>query len=285
VPAAQAAFPMLHRINDVCDSEAIAMQLLSRIAVSITRENAAEEAFTSSREDPNKTTEETKGDLATRLTELDYALLFHGDKGDEIKGIDRNIPGKDFGESVRMFLRLLGLPLGMPLECILLDWTKSNYSQSRAVLQQAFQMFLKWQNKMVGFFYDPLFEWRLSAWKDSGLIGKSVKIKHDWIKHTFPWIDQLKEAQAYSTQVERGFITHGSVCKSLNTDRAEVIDQREREVRDAIARAQKIEEETKMKVSWKIFAGLKETPDKAQLAKPEDDEDEDENKDEKENEE
>lgn len=277
VPAAQAAFPMLHRINDVCDSEAIAMQLLARIAVSITRENAAEEAHTASREDPNKSGDQTKGDLATRLTELDYALLFHGEPGDKIEGIERNIPGKNFGESVRMFLRILGLPLGMPLELILLDWTKSNYSQSRAVLQQAFQMFQRWQLKIEGFFYDPLFEWRLSAWREQRLIGKNNKVKYDWIKHTFPWIDQLKEAQAYSTQVERGFITHGQVCKSLNTDRAEVIDQREREVRDAIARAQKIEEDTGEKVSWKIFAGLKETPDAAQLAKPaekEDDQDE-----------
>jgi len=284
VPAAQAAFPMLHRINDVCDSEAIAMQMLSRLAVSVSREQGPEEGYTASKEDPNKTTEATEGDLATRMTELDYAIMFWGLPGEDIKGIERNIPGKNFGESVRMFLRILGLPLGMPLELILLDWTKSNYSQSRAVLQQAFQMFQMWQLKLVDFFYDPLFKWRLSAWQEQKLIGRRDKLKFDWIKQTFPWIDQLKEAQAYSTQVERGFITHGQVCKSLNTDRAEVIDQREKEVRDAIERAGKIEEDTGVKVSWKIFAGLKETPDKAQLAKPEEKED-DEDKDEKEDEE
>lgn len=283
VPAAQASFPMLHRINDTCDSEAIAMQLLARIAVSITRENAAEEAYKESREDPNKTAGQTEGDLATRLTELDYALMFHAEPGEEIKGIERNIPGKNFSESLRMFLRILGLPLGMPLELILLDWTKSNYSQSRAVLQQAFQMFQRWQNKLQEFFYTPLFGWRLKAWQEQGLIGKRNKIKFDWIKHTFPWIDQLKEAQAYSTQVERGFITHGQVCKSLNTDRAEVIEQREKEVRDAIEIAKKIEEDTGEKVSWKIFAGLKETPDKAVLAKPADNEDDDSDDDDKEN--
>ena len=268
VPAAQSSFPMLHRINDVCDSEAIAMQMLSRLAVSITRDQGAEEGYTQSREDPNKTTEQTEGDLATRMTELDYAIMFWGKQGEEIKGIERNIPGKNFGESLRMFLRILGLPLGMPLEIILLDWTKSNYSQSRAVLQQAFQMFGFWQNKLADFFYTPLFEWRLDAWRGQGLIGKNTKVDYNWIKQTFPWIDQLKEAQAYATQVERGFITHGQVCKSLNTDRAEVIEQREKEVRDAIKRARKIEDDTGEKVSWKIFAGLKETPDKAVLAEP-----------------
>jgi len=279
VPAAQSAFPMLHRINDVCDSEAIAMQMLSRLAVSVQREQGPEEGYTASREDPNKTSDSTEGDLATRMTELDYAIMFWGKPGEDIKGIERNIPGKNFGDSVRMFLRILGLPLGMPLELILLDWTKSNYSQSRAVLQQAFQMFGKWQAKMVDFFYDPLFKWRLAAWQEQKLIGRRDKLKFDWIKQTFPWIDQLKEATAYSTQVERGFITHGQVCKSLNTDRAEVIDQREKEVRDAIARAKAIEEDTGEKVSWKIFAGLKETPDKAVLAQPADKEDDEQDED------
>lgn len=275
VPACQAAFPMLHRINDICDSEAIAWQLLARLAVSITAADAPAESYISSREDPNKANDETEGDLATRLTELDYALIFHGEKGEEVKGIDRNIPGKNFSESLRMFLRLLGLPLGMPLELILLDWTKSNYSQSRAVLQQAYQMFQSWQHKMRDFFYTPALEWRLAAWRSQGLIGKNTKIKYDWIMQTFPWIDQLKEAQAYSTQVERGFITHGKVCKSLGTDRAEVLDRREIEVTEAIQRAQKIESETGQKVPWQIFAGLKAEPDKAALANPAEQEEQD----------
>ena len=279
VPAAQSSFPTLYRINDTCDSEAIAMQMLSRIAVSITRENAAEEAYKESREDPNKSSDELKGDLATRLTELDYALLFHANPGEEIKGIERNIPGKNFSESLRMFLRILGLPLGMPLECILLDWTKSNYSQSRAVMQQAYQVFLTWQQKMQDFFYTPLFKWRLAAWQDQKLTGQR-KVPFDWIKQTFPWIDQLKEAQAYSTQVERGFITHGQVCKSLGTDRAEIIERREKEVRDAIERAKKIEKDTGEKVSWQIFAGLKvaNEPGLARLAEKGAGEDEDEDK-------
>ena len=276
VPASQASFPMLHRINDVCDSEAIAWQLLARLAVSITREQGAELAYTESKEDPGKTSDEQEDELATRLTELGYALLFHGNPGEEIKGIERNIPGKDFSESLRMFLRLLGLPIGLPLECILLDWTKSNYSQSRAVLQQAYQMFMFWQKKMENFFYTPLFEWKLSHWQGQKLIGKRNKVKFDWIKQTFPWIDQLKEAQAYATQVERGFITHGQVCKSLNTDRAEVMERREQEVREAIIRAQKIEKETGEKVPWQIFAGLKVIPDKSVLAKTEKKEDEEE---------
>lgn len=275
VPASQASFPMLHRINDVCDSEAIAWQILSRFAVTINEENGAEQSYISSKEDPNKSSDETEGDLATRVTELDYAVIFRANPGEKIQGIERNIPGQTFSESVKMFLRLLGLPLGIPLEIILLDWTNSNYSQSRAVLEQAFETFIAWQELLKDFYFTPLFEWKLETWLSQGLIGRRNNIQFDWIMPTFPWIDQLKEAQAYATQVEHGFITHNQACKSRNTDRADVITQREREIREAIEKAQKIKKDTGQDVPWEYFAGLKPKKDKSELAKTEKDESED----------
>jgi capsid protein len=257
VPACQSSFPMLHRTNDACDSEAIAMQLLSRLVVSITRADGDQKAYLESKVDPAKAGTDTSGDLATRLTELSYAIMFHANPGEKIEGIERNIPGKNFSESVRMFLRLLGLPLGLPLEIILLDWTKSNYSQSRAVLEQAFQSFIFWQSKIADFYYSPLFEWKLQAWRESGLVGNRKDIPYSWIRPSYPWIDQLKEAKAKAEMVERGFMTHSEVCKSRSQDRAEVVEIRDKEVRDAIDRAVKIEADTGVNVPWQIFAGLK----------------------------
>jgi len=257
VPACQSSFAMLHRINDVCDSEAIAWQLLSRMAVSITREQGPEQAFVESKEDPDKTTESLEGDAATRMTEYDYAIVFHGRVGEDVKGIERNIPGMNFPESLRMFLRLLGLPVGCPLELILLDWTKSNYSQSRAILEQVYENFLFWQYKLRDFFYGPLFEWKLSHWQSQDGIGKNNKLTAGWIVPTFPWIDQLKEVQAYAEKVLRGFTTHSQTCKSLKLDPDEVLEQREAEVRGAIERVQRIEKEMGVLVPWQHFAGLK----------------------------
>jgi lambda family phage portal protein len=258
VPACQAAFPMLHRINDVCDSEAISWQMLSRLAIAINRKDAAIQAYEESREDPVKDDSELDGDLATRLSELDYALIYHAEPGEEVKGIERNIPGVNFSESLRMFLRLLGLPLGLPLELILLDWTRSNYSQSRAVLEQAYENFRQWQEKIRDFFFQPLFEWRLAAWRSNTAIGKAGKVEATWITPTWPWIDQVKETEAQAEKVERGFTTHAAVCKALNSDRDDVVAGREAEIRDAIERAKKIEADTGVAVPWRILAGLED---------------------------
>lgn len=266
VPPCQASFPMLHRINDVCDSEAIAWQLLARMAVVINRKQAAEGGYTASKVDPDKTGTGAEGDLATRLTELDYALMFHAEPDEDIKGIERNIPGKDFSASLRMFLRLLGLPLGLPLEIVLLDWTKSNYSQSRAVLEQAFTSFIKWQFKLSNFFMSPVYEWWLRGEIASGDGIKETDsiFEHNWLRPSFPWIDQLKEAQAQAAKIDRNFTTHSEVCKSLNADREDINKVREEEVKDAIAIVKKIEEETSVKVPYQHFCGLE--PPKAKVS-------------------
>jgi len=257
VPPCQAVFPMLHRINDVCDSEAIAWQLLARLALTINKEEGDAYGYEVSRADTDKTGAEAEGDLATRITELDYALIFHAKPGEKVSGVDRNIPGRNFSDSLIMFLRLLGLPLGLPLEIILLDWTKSNYSQSRAVLEQAYQSFLGWQFLLQDFFHIPIFEWKVAEWQRRGLIPKREKVQFEWIKPTFPWIDKLKEAQAYGAQLDRGFTTHTQVCKSLNTEREDVLRTRQSEVREAIEIAQKIKRDTGEAVPWQIFAGLR----------------------------
>jgi capsid protein len=267
-PALQASFPMVHRINDVCDSEAIAWQMLSRIVLSVTRELGEQKAWNESTPDPNKSATDNPGDIAARLMELDYAIIYHGRPGDEVKGIERNIPGENFTQSLRTFLRLLGLPIGMPLELILLDWSQANYSQSRAVLEQAYQTFCAWQERLKERYYQPLFDWRLPALlKAAGVAVDKESIVTEWITPTFPWIDQLKEAQAHAVKIERCLTTHAHVLKELNLDRETVVTARAAEIVDAIKRAQQIKAEHGVDVPWQLFCGL-EVPKAAVPADP-----------------
>ena len=268
VPACQSAFPMLHRINDVCDSEAIAWQLLSRMAIAVTREDGPSLGLAESSQDPNANGTELTG----RLTEIGYALIYHAKPGEKVEGIQRNLPGANFTESIRMFLRLLGLPLGIPLEIILLDWTQSNYSQSRAVLEQAYQTFMGYQEMLEEFYYREIYNWKIRQWIAAGeLKNRPDKYSHEWIKPTWPWIDQLKEAQAYGMKVDRGFTTHTAVCKSLNTERDDVIALRSEEVTSAIEMAQAIEKKTGTLPQWQLFAGLDPYKSKEEKEKEEKD--------------
>ncbi len=267
VPPLQSTFSNLHRINDVCDSVAIAWQMVSRLALIRTQEQAAEKAYGESAPD----TAAKEGDLSQRVTNLGYALMFNANLGETLTGIDHKIPTQNFNESLRMYMRLLGLPFGLPLELILLDWTQSNFSQSRAVLEQVYRTFLYWQQLLEIGFYKPCLKWKIEQWAQEGLIKPRTKdgYRHEWIKPTFPWINLLEEAKAHGEKVERSFATHSTVCKSLNLERSEVVDARQAEILDSIKRSKEIEDETQVKVPWEYFAGVAIKPGTAPVPQPE----------------
>lgn len=257
VPPCQSAFPMLHRINSVCDSEAIAWQMQARVCLVSNRASGLPMPGAVGAQKPGAPA--TAGDVTHAYqTVLRDALIFHGKPGDTISGMERTSPGSSFSESLTMFFRLLGLPLGLPLELILLDWTHSNYSQSRAVLEQAFTMFLDWQDLLVDLFHDRVFEWWLLRSIARGEIkDREDKLSHDWIRPTFPWIDQLAEAEGMGEKVDRGFASWGSVCKSLGQDQEDLREDLTLETIEAIQAAQTVEDATGVSVPWEPFAGKK----------------------------
>jgi len=112
----------------------------------------------------------------------------------------------------------------------------------------------------------------MAQWISDGELTERKKggLNHNWIAPTFPWIDQLKEVKAYGGKVDRGFSTHAGVLKSLKKDRAEEMDARVLEVKDAIERSDKIFKDTGVRVPWEIFAGLEAK--KAPVEKPEESE-------------
>jgi lambda family phage portal protein len=272
IPALVSNFPMFHRINDVCDSEAIAWQILARLAIAVETDAAGQIGLNVSQVNPAGPDANKVPDV--RVQDFDYGTIFYGSKGSKIGGIERNLPGANFPASITMFLRLLGLPIGLPLELILLDWSKTNYSSARAALEQAFRMFTCWQNLLKERWYSPIYTWQVQRWIDAGLLPRIADpFKHEWIAPSFPWIDQLKEAQAWGERIERGLSTQEQACKSLNQDRAEWLQTRGREIKEAIEAARKLNEEFPGScVDWRIFAGLKpiasSAPTQAEPQKP-----------------
>jgi len=131
--------------------------------------------------------------------------------------LNQAAPASTFEQTMRFFFRMLGLPLGLPLELTLLDWEKSNYSQSRAVLEQAKVSFYAWQDLLETHFYRPVFMWWLDRAVKAGLIpGRADMFQHEWDAPQPAWIDQLAETQAHGEGVDRGFETWSDVQKAKN---------------------------------------------------------------------
>jgi len=249
IPVLQQAFPMLHRINDVLDSEALAFQILSRVVMKHLSDHGPLSKGTD-----NVTGAAATGDVT--VTELPFGLIFEGSIDDELMPMERSIPGRDFPQSIATFCRFLGLPLGLPLELVLLDWTKSNFSQMRGALLMCDKRFHGLQDSIIQDWHEPLFQWKRQQWIAQGLIADTPEtLDHEWIRPPFPWVEPEKEAMAQGKIIELGLGSHTNACKARSIERARLLPILKKETTEAIALAKEIETETGVIVPWQHFAG------------------------------
>lgn len=249
MPAGIPVFPMIHRLSEVLDAEAVAWQILSRFAVAINRKGGPEQAYNESTELEGLPSNVGKEERPERSTDVGHAILFHGEPGEELKGIERNIPGANFPDAVRMFLRLIGMPFGMPLELLLLDFSQTNYSSAKASLEQAYRAFKAWQRLLWENFHDPLLEWKLAEWYGPELLEKA---NHKWLVPEFPWLDPLKEAQAAGLSMALGLQTHSQAIAGRGGDRDDWLRERQKEYVSAYQVQQNVLKATDNKVNIPI---------------------------------
>lgn len=265
VPPCQASFPNLHRTNDICDSEAASWQLQSRMAFSVTREGGGPIVGSGNIEGtPRQPQDLTKDSITT----TPMAVIFYGKPGEKVQGMERTAPHRTFGESWTAMVRPLGLPLGLPLELIILDWTKSNYSQTRAVVAICQDTFIGWQGMLEDGFYSPMFAWWL-RWAVANKVVPEAPgaFLAEWIKPSFPWINLLEETQAWKERVGGCFASYSEAVKSQNRDPEAVGAQQMADDVRAINMAKKVQAETGILPPWERYAG-KEPPKPAAAPAP-----------------
>jgi len=266
VPPCQASFPMLHRIDDIANSEAAGWQVRAKFAAAINRAAGAPAISTVAHDEDGEDDTSTEGSpTGANVAELEEAILVFGEPGDTITALNQAAPASTFEASLVMCIRLLGVPLGLPIEMTLLDWTKSNYSQSRAVLEQARVSFLSWQDLLETHFYRPIYLWWLQREVEAGRIAaRSDMFEHDWNQPQPPWIDQLAETQAQGEKVDRGLGTRSDALKAQNLVPEKVNAQLVAEEVAAWEACNEVEKQTggAYRPSMERFLGLK-------IAKPE----------------
>lgn len=258
VPPLQASFAMLDRLNDICDAEALAWQIQSRLAAIINTEEGAAIDI-GSRSDPSSNDPDES--LGSRITDVDYALLFTAKPGEDIRGFERTAPSKSFREVFREMVRVTGLPINMALEFLLLDMSESNYSQVRALIALFAEWILGYQMSMSGQLHDPLFDWWLWG-RMYETDDKSVRIPEppedyevNWIYPTFPGIDLKAETAAWESQIRLGINSYSAAVKGQNKDPDTVRAQKEADRVAAIRAARRIEILTGVKVDWQGLCG------------------------------
>jgi capsid protein len=261
VPIQQANFAMYERIQDVCDSEAAAWQLLSRMALAIeTSDGAALGEKVGVAEG-----ERDEGTLAKRVVDIGNAVIFYARPGEAVKGIDRNIPGANFVESLKMFLRLLGLPLGFSLEFMLLIWSDTNYSSGRASIKSVERNVRPWVRAVGGMLGD-IYAWQQRMWltpppgdrlarkearelqtlMDAKDIDPAELQRHRLVPQPYPLVDDDKGSKAQRTRLESGTTAPSLIAAENGDEHGELVSAQRRD----IARCARAVERLRKQFPW-----------------------------------
>lgn len=261
-PMLASSFPILLRLNIVVESETFAWQLVSRIPLVVKRKNARALALQESNPDPNAAAQEMS--FAERIQDSDFGLIFHCEPDEEVATVDRGIPQVNFREAFTTFLRVVTALCGIPVELVLNDMEKLNYSQSKAMLEFGRSTIRFIQTQLTNQFYSKLPEYLVTAWKKEGLIPKdyfkdelSMETVFQWIApQPFKYFSEEKELKKYQTSLDMSLITLDSVAKEMQNEGYEKIqDQRQSEINRAIEIANKIYADTGVRVPWEYFSG------------------------------
>lgn len=153
---------------------------------------------------------------------LEPAMVKRLEIGEDIEQIQPTHPGPNFESHVEGLIRLAGVPFGLPLEVTLRNFTKSNFSNTRAALLQAWHTWSRQQNEMKRF-CTRVFMWKLLNWYPN---LKPEQTKHSWQAPGWAWIDPVAEVQASMLAVDAGYDSPQRVIARTGGDWKEI--QRER---------------------------------------------------------
>lgn len=242
----QTTFDLVFRLTDIIQSESISWEVISRIALIAQRKGGPQLAF-----DENQANTNTSQLTGAYIEDWDIAKVFHADLEEDLRTLDRNIPNKDFGNTLMEFIRLIASPFGLPGEFVNCNFNRSNYSQSKASTLFAFRSMQKWQKK-IKFIIIKIVNWKLKEMMGVELPDYKVEV---YLPRALR-LDEQKEIAATESKITSCLTTMQDAVSEMGWDYEELIEKRKKEIFQAIKVSQSLKEETGVDVPWQLFSGL-----------------------------
>lgn len=172
-----------------------------------------------------------------RLEGMEPGMVQYLNVGEEISFGDPKRPSGVFEPFVLAVLRSIGASLGMPLELVLKDFSRTNYSSARAAILEARRFFKCDQMWMAQRLCQPCWEWlQEEAWlrEDLPAVDLFGEQREDWLRASWiapgwGWVDPVKEVDSSMLAIAGGLSTLADECAAQGRDWEEVMTQQKRE--------------------------------------------------------
>lgn len=234
-------FSNLIREIDDLDQLLVAVRVANRLAASVAlfiKKNVDPEEY--ARAVAQRDLDEQEDGEPPRIEGWEPGEVLYGEVGEEIQQIASAHPGQFFKEFVELICRFVGLPLGLPLELVLLEFMKA-FSASRMALEQAKRSFKCHQARVLR---QLRFIYRFAI--DIGVRGGDLPdrpdiYRHEWITPGWNYIEPTKDSRADIDLLKAGLTSKTEIKARRGESYLRTLDNRDREEEEEQRRARRRE--------------------------------------------
>jgi len=222
--------PVLNMFKDRVDymeAEIVAARVAACFAIFIKKTNSYEVSLARSKSESNK-----------RVEELSPAMIEYLNENEEIQPFNPNRPGGTFGIFMERVLRDISAGLNIPYEILAKDFSRSNYSNTRAALLEARRFFMMQQRFVSENLCQHVLVMLLEEAYLKGELpildfyrNRDAYVRTRWIAPGWQWVDPENEVKASVDAVDNNLSTLAEEAASQGQDWEENLEQRARELK------------------------------------------------------
>lgn len=159
--------------------------------------------------------------IARRKMRLEPGSFLEVQPDEDVKQVQAAQPTTNFPDFVNMLARIAAIPFGLPVEMLMMNFEKTNYSNARAALLQAFKVWRGHQGTLKAFCTRVYLWWLIREMESGRIQAREDALEHGWITPGWQWIDPMTEIQTTLAGIESGLETHAQALMRLGYDPAE----------------------------------------------------------------
>lgn len=152
--------------------------------------------------------------------------------GEDLKAVQGTQPTQNYGDMLRLKIRLLGAAVCLPLELAMLDFSQSNFHGALAAVEVAVREAERRQAWLVNRLHKRLYRWKVGEWADDGLLGGAAQAMDAASLYRCEWryprplvVDPKRAAEVFQIMRKMGAMP----LRDLRPDWVEVFQQLARE--------------------------------------------------------
>lgn len=172
-----------------------------------------------------------------RPTEMTPGTILHTFNQEKFHLHSPNRPNANMPDMVRLILRVLGFPIGLPLELALMDFTETNFAAAKMAVCEAAKTHLYWRDRIIQDQHlVPVYLDFLDHWMPQHTdirIPATAKLVRNYavLAPSTAWLDAYKEALAINEGIKGGWDTQTrAIREEMNRTVEDVFTERANEI-------------------------------------------------------